>query len=140
MNKICTKCSLLKSLVEFNKRASSKDGRQSQCKICNKTNLKKHYGCNKDYYIERNKQRRKELREFIISLKLSCLICKEKEHCCLEFHHVDSDTKDFVLAEAANRMISKEKILEEIEKCVVVCSNCHKKIHYGILDLSRFES
>ena len=36
MNKICTKCTLVKPIDEFAKKCSSKDGRRSECKQCNK--------------------------------------------------------------------------------------------------------
>ncbi len=30
-----------------------------------------------------------------------------------------------------NRYFSKERVMEEIEKCVSLCSNCHRKLEYG---------
>lgn len=53
----------------------------------------------------------------------------------LEFHHKDPSTKKFQLdaRHIANR--SKEQILEEFDKCLVLCSNCHREEHYKQLNL-----
>jgi hypothetical protein len=47
----------------------------------------------------------------------------------LQFHHIDGDDK---LASIGNkgRTWSEKKILEEIAKCLVLCGNCHAKLHY----------
>lgn len=57
-----------------------------------------------------------------------CTICGEKEPCCLEFHHHAGDKVDSISGLIASR-VSKEEILAEAKKCVVLCSNCHKKEH-----------
>jgi hypothetical protein len=44
----------------------------------------------------------------------------------LEFHHIDPSQKDFpVSASVANRQV----FVEELKKCICVCSNCHREIH-----------
>ena len=65
---------------------------------------------------------------------LSCYFCTEAEPCCLHFHHKDPKEKDLEIANAARRW-SWKHLLEEIKKCVVVCANCHEKVHAGILIL-----
>jgi hypothetical protein len=45
----------------------------------------------------------------------------------LEFHHVDPEGKDFTLAHAKNTNF--EKIKAELDKCVVLCANCHREEH-----------
>lgn len=49
----------------------------------------------------------------------------------LEFHYADSSLKDFGVSEKGHTR-SWEKVREEIEKCVLVCANCHREIHAGI--------
>lgn len=50
----------------------------------------------------------------------------------LEFHHINSEEKDFgVSAKGYTR--SWDKVREEIDKCVLVCANCHREIHAGII-------
>lgn len=64
-----------------------------------------------------------------IKTKSKCAICGEADIACLEFHHKDSTIKNGEL----NSMISKftyEEIMKELENCTVLCSNCHRKLHY----------
>jgi hypothetical protein len=44
------------------------------------------------------------------------------------FHHRDPEGKDFGISRAATLM-SWEKIKDELDKCVLLCSNCHAEIH-----------
>lgn len=77
------------------------------------------------------KASREELRQFIkdyLSNK-KCARCPENHIACLDFHHKDPSTKDFKIAEAATKRYSKTKILREIEKCEILCANCHRKEH-----------
>ena len=51
----------------------------------------------------------------------------------LEFHHVDPKQKDFHISKNMNK--SWYKIKNEIEKCILVCANCHRELHekqYGV--------
>lgn len=52
----------------------------------------------------------------------------------LDFHHIDRDTKSFSLSRFTTR--KWVDVLDEMKKCVVVCSNCHRKIHAEKLDVS----
>jgi hypothetical protein len=45
-----------------------------------------------------------------------------------EFHHLDSDEKDFGIS--AYSTLSWDKIKKELDKCILVCANCHREIHY----------
>lgn len=49
----------------------------------------------------------------------------------LEFHHVDPNTKEFGIGASNATTKSLEKQIIEARKCILVCSNCHKGIHYG---------
>lgn len=44
----------------------------------------------------------------------------------LEFHHLDPNEKDFAISKKSTTF---EKIKPELDKCIMVCSNCHKEIH-----------
>ncbi len=46
----------------------------------------------------------------------------------LQFHHLDEDTKEFSIAQAYNR--SWESIKKELDKCILICANCHAEEHY----------
>ena len=131
--KKCSKCDKDKSLSEFSKSIKKKDGYNSYCKECNKTYQKNHYQDNKSYYFDKTKQRRKVSKEFIDLIKINnkCLKCSEDDIACLDFHHVDEDKdKDFNISEAYRHGVSIETIKREIDKCIILCSNCHRKLHY----------
>ena len=63
-----------------------------------------------------------------IKKTLSCT-CGENHPACLEFHHIDPSIKEFEISGAV-RLYGKEKIMNEIAKCIVLCSNCHRKRHW----------
>jgi len=64
-----------------------------------------------------------------------CRLCPESEPCCLSFHHIDPKTKRFRVADGPNRQVSPAVLRAEIDKCVCVCENCHRKIHAGLISL-----
>lgn len=63
-----------------------------------------------------------------------CIVCGEFESCCLEYHHLFN--KKFSLRSSITKDITKEDLLSELNKCVLLCSNCHKKLHAGILNIT----
>lgn len=52
----------------------------------------------------------------------------------MDFHHTDPTRKDFSIA--ARQCISKQRLAEEISKCVLLCRNCHGELHAGLWNLS----
>lgn len=82
-----------------------------------------------------NRTRARNRKDWFQSLKTPCVVCGESEPCVIDFHHIDESTKSGNL----NRMridSKKSVVLEEINKCVTLCANCHRKVHAGIIDLS----
>jgi hypothetical protein len=59
---------------------------------------------------------------------LQCKKCNEKHPACLDFHHRDFSVKENNVSQLVYR-VSKEKVLAEIEKCDILCANCHRKFH-----------
>jgi hypothetical protein len=58
-----------------------------------------------------------------------CQICNYSK--CLEaldFHHIEEQSKSFNLS---SRMTSFKAIKEELDKTVLLCSNCHREVHAG---------
>ena len=56
-----------------------------------------------------------------------CEICEyNKSISALEFHHIDPNKKDF---QVSGKCWSFEKLKKEVDKCMLVCSNCHREIH-----------
>lgn len=50
----------------------------------------------------------------------------------LEFHHLDPSKKDFGISSKGYTR-SWDKVKEELDKCILVCSNCHREIHSGLI-------
>lgn len=105
---------------------------QSFCKECNKEFHKNHYQKNKRKYLEANEKRKTENKKWFkeYKSKLFCEVCGENHIAVLDFHHKDRDLKLKNISEMIHSCFSQEKIKKEIEKCKVLCSNCHRKLHY----------
>jgi predicted HNH restriction endonuclease len=102
---------------------------------------------NDDAFRERHKRmvkqtrerQREAAREVVARAKsYGCSVCTETEPACLDFHHV-SGSKEFSLGDVMRGRYSVARIAAELAKCIVVCANCHRKIHAGRLtpDLTR---
>ena len=88
------------------------------------------------YNIEAVSKRRKKLKLMAIELKGGkCQVC-EYSRCvsALDFHHIDEKTKSFDLS-TGGLTRSWEKIKAELQKCILLCSNCHREIHAGLIEL-----
>jgi len=134
-NKTCTKCKTNKPLNKFSKRQIAKSGYNSQCKECTRKYTKEHYSQNKKYYLEKAKRRENEILAFIKNIKdnSSCKICGEKENCCLDFHHQYGQKECEISIIARRKRWTNSKVVKEIKKCIILCSNCHRKLHAGII-------
>ncbi len=65
----------------------------------------------------------------------SCSLCGyNKCVTALQFHHIDPKEKDFTIA---GKSLSFEKLKKEVDKCILVCSNCHSEIHEGIVEIPK---
>jgi len=95
-------------------------------------NSRKYRKNNSEIINKRDRCRKREKREWIDSLKKDekCNKCGEDRWYCLEYHHVNPEDKKFTIACAISRGYGKQAILEEIKKCVILCSNCHRELHY----------
>jgi len=72
-----------------------------------------------------------EKRQWIRDTKASlrCAKCGEARPMCLDFHHVDGSKKERGIATMS--LASKERILKEMAKCIVLCRNCHAEEHWN---------
>lgn len=65
-----------------------------------------------------------------------CKICSLEDHPAIyDFHHLDSSEKDFSFGDKTSS-VRWEVIEKELEKCVMLCSNCHRLIHAGAITLN----
>jgi hypothetical protein len=66
---------------------------------------------------------------YLYKLNSKCCRCGENNPNCLVFHHRDGDTKEDKISSMVNHGGSINKIKEEIDKCDIYCTNCHRKKH-----------
>ena len=88
---------------------------------------KQHYSNNKTNYRESTRERRKRNKEYAHSMKVCCKNCGVKDKVCLDFHHLSDKTKS--VAQLIRDATTIENLQLEIDKCEVLCANCHKKEH-----------
>lgn len=79
---------------------------------------------------------KRKLKEFLVSLSLKCTNCGESEYACLDFHHLDPTIKEKEISSIVWSGGSMRSLLNEMEKCIVLCSNCHRKYHAGLIELT----
>ncbi len=99
---------------------------------------KRKYSDRAKYLIKAVAKRRKKVREMAIEYKGGkCIFCNYKKCIqALEFHHVGDEEKDFSISDKGYTR-SWERVKKEIDKCVLVCANCHRELHVGTKQLSR---
>jgi len=167
--KQCGICNKTKPLSEFYDKKRSKVridgtihkwvGKYSACKKCtndyNSKNIHKYKSWFKQYRKDNKENISKRTKanyiknklEWInlISLKkeIKCSMCGyDKAWAALEFHHLDPTIKKFTIHSMVNSVPTEErweKMQIELDKCVVICSNCHREIHskYDFLNMIR---
>ena len=135
--KTCSVCKETKNLEHFHKRLRAKDGLSSACILCRKQ-------IDRISYLENPKRRgsidkaRKAKTSYNRTLArrykrfCGCFFCKEREPVALDLHHIN-DNKDADPSSLISGSTLKLKI--EIRKCIVLCANCHRKVHAGLLSL-----
>jgi hypothetical protein len=127
--KICNRCNEEKELTEFYKNSKRF---YPYCKACaKKAYAEKHYQENKEIYLTRTAKRNRALRDSWLEFKsqFKCTKCGESRHWCLDFHHVDSSTKEDTLPKIYKER-SREAFEAEFKKCIPLCRNCHADLHY----------
>lgn len=135
-SKVCTRCCTEKDKTEFFKTRRSKDGLQPACKSCMNLSYKASRGKKKEHYNKVAKARMRRTVDFVAAFKenATCMFCSEDDASCLDFHHTDPTTKDGDVSDMMYFM-SQSSIKREMDKCVVLCSNCHRKLHAGKIAL-----
>ena len=114
--KWCPKCNKTKSIEKFYGGDSDNTKTSGYCKLCNNA--------------ETTRRKRAIKMEYVEYKGGECCICGySKCLAALEFHHLDPGEKDFAIADLKNVKLS-EKILKELDKCICVCANCHRELHY----------
>lgn len=130
--KTCTKCFTEKPITEFGWKNRVLNRRHAVCKQCTAVRSNNWYYANKDAHIENvmahKKEARNAARQYVWTYLLShpCIKCGEADPIVLDFHHRHGKDR------AVSRMIADglaiTTIQNEIEKCDVLCSNCHRRV------------
>lgn len=155
MTKVCNKCGVEKDISEFNKNKRSKDGLFSWCRECANAQSRKWYHENwvhsleatklyqannpdkitayrlahREEILQRNKDRYAIGKELVESLKTNCAKCNDNRKYIIDFHHINPKLKVFEVSKGSTGR-SHKKIIEEANKCVCMCRNCHSEFHY----------
>lgn len=129
MMKFCNGCKTEKDENEFALCRKSKSGRQVYCKICKRQRDKEDYhkGTRKISILRRNKEI-KEINEeklYQYLLEHPCVQCGNCDPIVLEFDHLRDKKKN--ISQMVLHYWCWETILEEINKCQVLCCNCHRR-------------
>jgi hypothetical protein len=127
MKKRCCKCKEEKETSEFPINKTTNDGFGYSCKKCQNEYTRAHYNKNKKQYLDRNKRRTKEAREYVVDLKKKSVCkCGENRWWVLEFHHNDNKKEEI------NKLLTHgiTIVKREIKKCEIMCANCHRDFHH----------
>lgn len=128
--KTCTTCKSQKLEESFSWKNKNKGIRSNKCKDCQKTYARDHYNNNKKYYYDKAKRSKHKSRlvnrRFVYSYlsKNPCIDCGESDPVVLEFDHQGNKSGNVSEMIFVNGL---DVIKKEINKCEVVCSNCHKR-------------
>tara|TARA_R100001015_G_C4593644_1_gene148971 strand:+ start:122 stop:466 length:345 start_codon:yes stop_codon:yes gene_type:complete len=96
---------------------------------------KKHYEANKEKVKartrKRNKTQKQKNKEYVNKIKaeIGCVDCGEKNPIVLDFDHVRGE-KIKCISDMTRGGYSIKTIQEEIDKCEIRCSNCHRVATY----------
>lgn len=114
--KICVRCKKELPQEEFyNRYRKNREEKSSYCKEC-------HNKASAEYKLKRKI-------EAINYLGGKCIRCGYSESpYALEFHHLDPSKKDFNIGK---RITKIERMKEELDKCILLCANCHRIEHSG---------
>ena len=77
---------------------------------------------------------RKRKKKALVEYKGGKCQCCGYSRCieALEFHHLDPNIKSFTIS---GKSKSFNSLKSEVDKCILVCSNCHKEIHAGLINI-----
>jgi hypothetical protein len=134
--KKCNICSEVKSIDDFHNRKKSKDGKSPNCKLCaTNHNKKDYYEKHKEKHnrriVERRRTKKLDYDRYIHSLGLKCIKCGLNHPAILDFHHRDPSTKEDTISNLKWTGCALETLQREIDKCDVLCANCHRILHYN---------
>lgn len=114
--KICSKCGLELPLDQYHKNGFDRYGQQ------------KYRGYCKKCACEKERSRYQDKKTFIDGQKNCCEKCGDTRVYVLDYHHRDKEDKQFTIGKFKKGSFAL--IQEEIDKCAVLCANCHREFHF----------
>jgi hypothetical protein len=115
--RVCPKCKNNCTIESFYNRRG-KIGGSVYCKKCTTIQV-----------VERTKKLKQEM---VVYKGGCCQICGYNKYIgALDFHHIDPNKKDFTIAHVRQYKFN-DVIKNELDKCLLVCSNCHRELHGGL--------
>lgn len=134
-SKSCGRCKAVKPIADFYNDRNTKTGYSSYCKPCIKLVSIRYINTpsmvrSRRRAVGLNRTRIRALFN-VEKAKYKCLRCGESHPACLDFHHRNPAEKFRNVSEMVCSAFEFEKILEEMAKCDCLCSNCHRKEHWG---------
>lgn len=90
---------------------------------------KRTYKDRPEFYIQQNKNKRIKVKLFCLEYKGNkCEICNyDKCPDAMDFHHTNSLDKEFPISHAYRK--SRASLIQELDKCQLLCANCHREVH-----------
>lgn len=133
--KLCKHCGKDKNEEEFAFRNKAKGVRRSICKECQRKRDNFYYNNSnkrKEYVKGGRKKDRERAKEFIANVKKNstCKNCGDTRWYVLDFHHRNDSEKSFNISRGHTKGFST--LQKEIDKCDILCSNCHRELHFNM--------
>lgn len=128
----CSKCLRVLDETMFNWKVKNVK-RSYHCKECSRKYIQSHYKNNLKYYISKALKRNRFVKERAYSylgpylLNHPCVDCGEVDILVLEFDHRDRKVKEGAISHIIQKGATLEKLINEVQKCDIRCSNCHRR-------------
>lgn len=125
--KKCSLCNIIKKPIDFYKSIRNKTGLHWCCILCSKKLGRKYYKKNRKHRLYVSNSRNKRNQKIINDAKSKpCMDCGVSyPPYVMDFDHVRK-RKSFSVGGGFGRSVSIKKLLKEIDKCDVICANCHR--------------
>ena len=115
--KKCSICEIEKDINEFYTNGKTIKGTIKYKPYCKSCELNKRLV---DHWCR--------IKEILQIDKIRCELCGYSTNlAAIEFHHLDEDSKEYTISRMKN--FSKDKLEKELEKCAILCANCHREYH-----------
>ena len=128
----CTACNEIKLRDDFYLNWVKRDQKYRighECRCCTNTRNKKNPHPKEYYVLARHKRKMRSLL-YLGNKCLGCGFCVDDEnYYAFDFHHIDPTQRSVAVGSGLNLLVSWENLTKELNKCVLLCSNCHRIFH-----------